>query len=224
MQVVCKVTTALDKRWEFLLGKASSSALSTGLRKSNCKATWNIIKYLEGRLRLQLLGKIRHLIGTAKGDLFASLLAGRRVPASPEPFAQHPASVKSQALGIIPPQAWAAGEEVTITHFQDLATQESTGCPSRLPQTSLPAVQAWRQKAWETGKKRAAKLRTWLGSSLSWWAGRSSSCRATVTCRNHRGWGAAGPASLWNSGSSSGALCGCNVSEDKQSGKRRITH
>lgn len=160
---------------------------------------------------------------TARGDLFTSLLAVRKAPASPEPFVQ-PSSISEMTDFLRYSSSslsswWRRGS--TITHFQDLATQESTRCP--FGPLRLPAVQVSRQKASETETKKADTLHTWWGSFLSWWAGRSSSCRATVTCRNHRGWGAAGLAGLWNSGSSSGALCGCNVSEDRQSGKRRVT-
>lgn len=149
-------------------------------------------------------------------ETYLPLLAVRKVPASPESSTQHLASVKSQALCTILPQAWAAGEELTITQKNLRKVLAALLDCSDFLQSKPEDKKHGRRE------KRQPKLCTWLGSSLSWWAGRSSSCRATVTCQNHRGWGAAGPASLWNSGSSSGALCGCNVLEDKRSGKKRI--
>lgn len=121
--------------------KISSSAPSTGLRKSECKARRSILNTKRKGSDCSFSG--RHLTGTAKGDPAASFPA-RRWLTRPHPFV----SVKSKFLCAIPPQAINYWGE----HCLSLLTTQASN--------------SWKMRSIGDGKKHSQAL---LGSFLPDW-------------------------------------------------------
>lgn len=113
--------------------KVSSSAPSTGLRKSEYKARRSILN--TKRKGSDCSFSAGHLTGTAKGDPAASFPA-RRWLTRPHPFL----SVKSKFLCAIPPQAINYSGE----HCLFLLTTQASN--------------SWKMKSVGDGKKNTAKL------------------------------------------------------------------